>query len=138
MNFPHYIQNESKSCGAVCLYNISQFFELPYSFEYLKRKCEINKKGVSLLKLCETAELIGISSIAVKISFASLTKVKLPIIALLNKSHYIVVYKISKDKIYISDPANGLIVFKRKDFIKQWYINKAEGIAVLLEPANTK
>ncbi len=50
-----------------------------------------------------------------------------------------VLYKIKKDTFYISDPAYGLLKYKRVEFLKHWIghnvdKNTNEGVALLLEP----
>ncbi|MEL7004701.1 MAG: peptidase domain-containing ABC transporter, partial [Bacteroidota bacterium] len=56
-----------------------------------------------------------------------------------NKNHYVVVYKITRDKVFISDPAHGLLSYTQPDFLKHWIgentdTSTEEGIALLLEP----
>jgi ATP-binding cassette subfamily B protein len=36
-------------------------------------------------------------------------------------NHFVVVYKITKNKLYVSDPAKGLVSYNYKEFIKGWY-----------------
>src|SRR5690606_29116027 len=65
--------------------------------------------------------------------------VPLPCIIHWEMAHFVVVYKIRNDKVYVSDPAYGLIVYKKEDFINRWIGYNAdasteEGISLLLEP----
>ena len=62
-----------------------------------------------------------------------------PCIVHWNKNHFAVVYKIKKGKIYISDPAIGLLEYSKEEFLTHWIGNNAkessqEGVALLLEP----
>jgi ATP-binding cassette subfamily B protein len=49
-----------------------------------------------------------------------------------------VVYKIRRGKVYVADPAIGLITYSEADFLKGWLSSgsngTATGIALLLEP----
>ena len=36
------------------------------------------------------------------------------------QNHFIVVYKIRKEKVYVSDPAFGQTVYTREEFLKGW------------------
>ena len=74
-----------------------------------------------------------------KINFEKLLEVPLPCIVHWNKNHFVVVYKIKKDTVYISDPAHGLLKYTKDQYIKNWIGNNAnetieEGIALLIEP----
>ena len=59
--------------------------------------------------------------------------VQLPCIAFWNQSHFVVVYKIKKDKIYVSDPAHGLLTFTKQEFLKGWSAAEESGIILSLE-----
>jgi ATP-binding cassette subfamily B protein len=62
----------------------------------------------------------------------------LPLIAHWKQNHFVVVYKITKKKIYVSDPAYGIIKYNKEEFKKGWLSGKSEGqnkgLALLLEP----
>ena len=63
---------------------------------------------------------------------------QLPLIAHWDKRHFVVVYRIKKNKVYLSDPAYGLICLSKPEFIVRWIGNGAdyatkEGITLLLE-----
>ena len=137
--FPSYKQIESKDCGPTCIKIIAKHYGKIINAEQLRKLSETTREGSSLLGLSDAVEKIGFHSIGVKVSYNKLKDVPLPCIAHWNKNHYVVIYKIKKDTIYISDPAHGLITYTKEDFIKQWIGNNAdetteEGIALLLEP----
>lgn len=75
-------------------------------------------RGVSLLGISDAAEKIGFRTIGVKINFEQLcNEASLPCIVHWNQCHFVVVYKVEKKKnetyIYISDPASGLLKYKK-------------------------
>ncbi|MFV0140821.1 peptidase domain-containing ABC transporter [Empedobacter falsenii] len=77
----------------------------------------------------------------VKISYDNLINNDIPLPCILhwNKHHFVVLYKIDKNNIYISDPSHGLITYRKTEFLKNWIgsnVNNStnEGIALLLEP----
>ncbi len=65
----------------------------------------------------------------------------MPFIAHWKQDHFVVVYKFAKGKIYISDPAHGLINYTIEEFKKYWCSSKQDGedvgIALLLDPTPT-
>lgn len=137
--FPHYKQAEEKDCGPTCLKIIAKHFGRALNIQTLRSLAETTREGSSLLGLSEAAEQIGFHTIGVKMNFVKLKEVTLPCILHWNANHFVVVYKIKKEKIYISDPAHGLIQYNIKEFLKFWIGNNTtettkQGIALLIQP----
>ncbi len=137
--FPTYKQTEAKDCGPTCLKMIAKHYGKLINTQQLRDLSETTREGSSLLGLSEAAESIGFRTLGVKMAFEKLSEAPLPCIVHWNKDHYVVVYKIKKDTIYIADPAHGLLTFTKQEFIKSWIGNNAndsteEGIALLIEP----
>jgi ABC-type bacteriocin/lantibiotic exporter with double-glycine peptidase domain len=65
-------------------------------------------------------------------------KYRLPLIAHWNQEHFVVVYRIAKGKVYVSDPAGGKVVYTRDEFLKCWATtvrdDEPQGVCLLLEP----
>lgn len=129
-------------CGPTCLQMITEYYGKKIALEDIRKMCEINKTGVNLLGINNTAEQLGFETMNVKISLNDLVaENNLPAILHWNQNHFVVLYKIKGKKYYISDPATGKIVLNEEDFKKHWCINSSyginEGIALLLEPSET-
>ena len=62
----------------------------------------------------------------------------LPCIVHWKQRHFVVVYKILKDKVYIADPAADKLSYTKDEFLKSWLstrnTNMDQGVALLLEP----
>ncbi|MBW1294478.1 peptidase domain-containing ABC transporter [Aquimarina litoralis] len=142
--FPFYKQAESKDCGPTCIKIIAKHYGKVLNTQKLRSLSETTREGSSLLGLSEAVESIGFRSLGVKLSLNQLLEVPLPCIVHWNKVHYVVVYKVKTTKkkgmkIYVSDPAHGLITYTQEEFIKAWIGNNAnetteEGVALLVEP----
>lgn len=137
--FPHYTQTESKDCGPTCIKIISKYYGKTINTQQLRTLSETTREGSSLLGLSDAVESMGFRSIGIKLSFEKLKDAPLPCVIHWNKNHYVVLYKIKKDTIYISDPAHGLITYTKKEFLKHWIGNNVtenteEGIALMVEP----
>lgn len=138
MSFPIYKQVDKKDCGPACLKIISKYYGKVISIQKLRKLSETTRAGTNLQSLANAAEKIGIRTLPTKISVNKLSEVPLPCILHWNKIHFIVFYKITRNKYYVSDPAHGLLTYTKKEFIKHWIGNNAsekseEGIALLLE-----
>jgi ATP-binding cassette subfamily B protein len=119
--FPVFIQHDANDCGPSCLRMIAKYYGKFYSLESLREKSYITNSGVSLLGISEAAETIGFRSKGVKISLDQLNKeITLPCIAHWNQEHFIVVYKITRDKVFVADPAFGKITYLKNEFLKGW------------------
>ncbi|WP_298118880.1 peptidase domain-containing ABC transporter [Flavobacterium sp.] len=137
--FPSYIQADSKDCGPTCLKIIAKYHGKTLNIQTLRTFSETNREGSNLLFLSDAAEKIGFRTLGVRLSLNKLEDAPLPCILHWNKEHYVVLYKIKKNKYFISDPAIGLIEYTKEEFIKFWIGNNAdesseEGIALLVEP----
>lgn len=137
--FPTYRQTEAKDCGPTCIKILAKYYGKVINTQQLRDLSETTREGSSLLGLSEAVESVGFKSLGVKLPFEKLQEAPLPCILHWNKSHFVVVYKIKKDAIYISDPAHGLITLNKKEFLKHWIGNNVDektedGIALLVEP----
>ncbi len=139
LKFPFYKQTESKDCGPTCLKIIAKHYGKVVNTQRLRTLSETTREGSSLLGLSEAAEKMGFRSISIKLPLTNLEQAPLPCIVHWNKNHFVVVYKIKKGMIYVSDPAIGLLTYTKERFIESWIGKNAdedtpEGIALILEP----
>ncbi|MBI1767323.1 MAG: peptidase domain-containing ABC transporter [Bacteroidetes bacterium] len=136
--FPFYRQLDSMDCGPACLKAIAKYYGKVYSLEFLRIRSSQNRGGVSLLGLKDAAESIGLKTLSAKIPFDKLKNVPLPMIAFWRKNHFIVVYKISNNNVYVSDPAHGLIKYNSDEFRSGWTMESEEdsGLVLFLEPTS--
>ena len=138
--FPTYRQLDSMDCGSACLRIVSKYYGKFYSAATMREWCVTTREGVSLLGISDAAESIGFRTISVKLTFRQLCdEAPLPCIVHWNQRHFVVVYKMRKGKVYVSDPAAGLLVYDADKFCKSWLSsengeNTPCGIALLLEP----
>jgi len=146
MRFPSEIQPDAMDCGPAALKIFAKYYGKSFSIDKLRSLTFTSKDGVSLLSISEAAEQIGFKTIGGRITFEKLAKeAYLPCIVHWNQEHFVVVYKIKQKsifrkqaKVYISDPARGLISYTEEEFKKHWISTKSEGedkgIVLLLEP----
>lgn len=134
--FPFEYQMDSKDCGPACLKIIARYYGKYYSLQHLRDLCGITREGVSFLDISYGAEKIGLHTLAIKTDIENLHyKVPLPCIIHWKSSHFIVVWKITSSKVYVSDPAKGLISYSHPEFIKGWYRHGEDsGALMAIEP----
>lgn len=139
MKFIAYIQLDQMDCGPTCLRMVAKNFGRNYKVQTLRQLCEINKEGVSLLGISDAAEKIGFRSLGAKLALNDLKEADLPCILHWRQNHFVVLYKIKKNKFYLADPARGLVILNEQDFNQSWITDTEanEGIALLLNPTPT-
>lgn len=133
--FPIYKQLSMMDCGPTCIRMISKFHGKDYSIEYLRSLSYLTRQGVSLLGISDAAEKIGFKTLAVKADTKKIIQdAPLPCILHWNQNHFVVLYRIRKDKFFIADPAEGKAVLHRSVFEKIWMgQNSNTGLALLFD-----
>ncbi len=136
-NFTFFSQIDSQDCGVACLRMISRYYGKNFSSKTLREKCSVTREGVSLLSISKAAESIGLKSIGIKTNFDELSGA-LPMIVHWNQEHFVIVYKIKKDTVYVADPGIGLVKYTKQEFLKSWaqttQNNEYLGICLVLDP----
>lgn len=139
--FPVYKQLDEMDCGPTCLRMVAKYHGQAYSIEYLREKSNITRAGASLGGLAEAAEGIGFSTLALHSTLDMLRQdIPLPCIAYWRQRHYVVVHRISGGKVYVADPAHGLVTYPEAQFMQGWLpprtkiTDDAEGLVLVLEP----
>ena len=164
--FPVYKQLDSMDCGPTCLRMIAKYYGKSYSLQFLRSRSYITKSGVSMLGISDAAESIGFRTRGYRLTWEQLRdEVPLPCIVHWRQRHFVVVYAIKKPRdlsrlfragksdnagengkdsnddktrVYVADPAKGLLQYSKKEFLKCWLSTtkggEREGMALLLEP----
>jgi len=137
--FPLYKQYDQMDCGPTCLRMISKYYGRHYTLQDLRQKSFITREGVSLLGISEAAESIGLRTVGVKITLEKfLSEATLPCIVHWNQNHFVVVYRVEKNRIYVADPIGHRVVFTEEEFKRGWLSTieheQLNGVVLLLEP----
>lgn len=128
----------TKDCAPACLKIVAKHYRKDIGIDYLRELCETTRIGTNLENLSQAAEKIGFRTLGVKISLDQIDTAPLPCILHWGKDHFVVLYKIKKNKYFISDPSIGLMNYNLREFIDNWIgkqtdLKTNKGIALLLE-----
>ena len=126
-------QQDESDCGAACISTIAKYYGKRISVTKIRNIAGTDIKGTSgkgMIKACET---IGLTCKAM-VSKGKEIKADypFPLIAHVNKNgieHYLVIYKIRKNKILVADPAVSLQWISIKKF-KNWWT----GVFFIISP----
>ena len=123
-------------CGPTCLRMVAKHYGRNFKMQTLRKLCEINRQGVSLLGISNAAEKIGFRTLGVKLTSEQLKEAELPCILHWRQYHFVVLHKIKNHLYYLADPAAGLVKLSEEDFNRNWQADKENtaGIALLLAP----
>ena len=127
-------QFDGNDCGAACLAMICTHYKSYYSITQIRQVAGTDRSGTSLRGLLSACKALGLDSRAVKGTIEVFDKkFSVPCIAHVQykpgANHFIVIYKITQQYIYVADPAGHKIKFKKNDFKKIW-----SGFLVLIAP----
>jgi len=139
MSFPFERQADAMDCGPACLQMVARFHGKKFSLSELRERSYITREGVSFLGISEAAESIGFRTIGVRIPFNKLAEdTPLPCIVHWRQKHFVVVYKVKKDHVYVADPGRGLVKYSREEFEKNWAMTRINdeklGLVLILQP----
>jgi ATP-binding cassette subfamily B protein len=135
-SFPFIQQLDSQDCSLACLKMISKYYGVNISNSNpVLAESNLLKQGISISDLKQTAEKLGYKTLTVKLDFEkAVENAPLPAIFFWNQNHFVIVYKITSNKVFVADPAFGKTSYSKKDFLQGWTQGKDEGIILLLEP----
>lgn len=142
-SFYHSQQLDSKDCGAACLQMICRYYGRFFDLEYLRQICGVKKEGISVFDFIKASERLNLRSLPFKLSFWKFrNEVPLPCVAYWRNHHFVVVYKIKGDKIYVSDPRDGLRKYNLTEFANGWLNEeigssgriRKRGVCIAVEP----
>ena len=133
-NFKCILQNDETDCGPACLAAIFRKYNLKVSIATIRDIAGTDRQGTSAYGLVKVIEHFGFQQKVVEADKSVLTpKIPLPAIAhvVIDNSllHYVVITKIKDDTVVVSDPAKGIVKYKKDDFFKIW-----TNILILIAP----
>lgn len=128
-------QRDLKDCGCCCLQSILKYYHGFVPLEKIRIDCCTDSGGTSAFNLIEAAKKYGFEGVGKRVSLSQLSKEHLPLIAHVmlesGYAHYVVIYKIKKDKITIMDPSKGKVILTLEEFKNIW-----TNIIIIFHPKN--
>ncbi|WDF57305.1 peptidase domain-containing ABC transporter [Mucilaginibacter sp. KACC 22063] len=115
---------------------IAAFYDIHVSISSLRELCNTSRLGTSIGDIIHAAEKTGLKGLAFKTTLSYLkSHHPFPCILHWRKNHYIVLYRIYKDRYIIGDPGHGIITLKETEFLEGWLHGHEKGIAVFFDRA---
>lgn len=131
--FPLVPQAEEMDCGAACLTMICRYHGLSLTLGRVRELVGVGVDGSSLDSIAQAAESLGFTSRGVQASLGALKSFELPFVAHWEGYHFVVVYGISDDHIWVADPGPGFKKLSVEEFERGW-----TGSCLVLNPSDLK
>jgi ATP-binding cassette subfamily B protein RaxB len=128
---PVILQSEMAECGLACLAMVAGFHGLRIDLPYLRRQWAVSVKGMALSQMMDMCRHLLLTPRALRLEPESFRDLSLPCVLHWNMDHFVVLEKVSRDHIVITDPAIGRRVVNDAEIDKNF-----TGVALELNPAD--
>ena len=118
--FPLVEQAEEMDCGAACLAMICKHYQIGATLGKLREMANVTTEGATLDSLAQVGESLGFTTHGLQCTYQTLLGFELPFIAHWEGYHYIVVYGVSKNQVWVADPGLGFRKLSVAEFEKGW------------------
>lgn len=122
-------QAEEMDCGAACLAMICRHYGIPMTLGKLRELANVTTAGATLDSLARAGESLGFTTRGVQCTRDALTGFELPFIIHWEGYHYVVVYGVSSQYVWVADPAIGFRKMSAEEFERGW-----SGTCLLFSP----
>lgn len=100
-------QSETAECGLACLAMIAGYYGQHTDLPSLRRRFSLSLKGVSLARLIDIAQSMGLACRPLRLELNELQHIQLPCILHWDLNHFVVLREVGKRGAVIHDPAIG-------------------------------
>jgi subfamily B ATP-binding cassette protein HlyB/CyaB len=113
-------QAEEMDCGAACLAMLCRHYGINMTLGKLRELANVTTQGATLDSLARAGESLGFGARGVQCTFDALLGFELPFIVHWEGYHYVVVYGVSPNQVWVADPAVGFRKMSVEEFERGW------------------
>lgn len=127
---PMYLQTEVAECGLACLAMVATYHKYEIDLPSLRGKFSVSLRGMNLQTMITLADKLGFTSRPLRLELEEMDQLKTPTILHWDLNHFVVLKKVSRNKITIHDPAIGIRTLSYEEVSKSF-----TGVALELAPS---
>lgn len=124
------LQSEAAECGLACLPIVASVHGHRETLSELRRRFLLSLVGSSLKSVIAIAEMLGFSARPVRCELDELAQLEAPAILHWSLDHYVVLRRVTRTHVLLSDPGRGERKLPLEDVSKHF-----TGVALELTPA---
>jgi len=113
-------QAEEMDCGAACLAMLCRHYGINMTLGKLRELANVTAQGATLDSLARAGEALGFGARGVQCTFDALQGFELPFIVHWEGYHYVIVYGVSPNQVWVADPAVGFKKMSVEEFERGW------------------
>lgn len=118
-------QMEHSECALACIAMICNYYNYKINLSTLRDEYGVPVGGYNILQISQILNSYNIDSKGIKINdITSINKNMFPLIGYWNDNHYVIIEKIKKDKVLVTNPSFGKLWITLEEF-KKSFSNKA-------------
>ncbi|QUG77702.1 ATP-binding cassette domain-containing protein [Erwinia sp. E602] len=123
-------QTQAAECGLACVGMIAGYYGHHFDLVTLRHRFSTSLKGATLADIMQIAHRLGMASRALRLELDELDQLSTPCILHWEMNHFVVLKKVTRNKVILHDPARGLREVSMEEVSKSF-----TGVALELLPS---
>lgn len=117
---PSILQDEVAECGHACVVMLSRYYGHKLDMHALRKISQPSARGINILQIINILEKLKFTTRPLRVPLEGIKFIQTPAILHWNLNHFVVLKKVTRNKIIIHDPAVGICKYSYAEFSKHF------------------